>query len=155
MITIDFLLSPAWRAKNMGVNLASADNASLRYEVLLGDIIFKTGQCDLSAKWDWIPLIDFATSLRQIVDELIEKDGTETIYEFTESDATLEFKREGSAIIVSASYAPCHATVPLVELAAAIDSFSRRILETISREFPSLLQNKILPRLLPVPLPGS
>ena len=152
MITIDFLISPSWRSKHADDQLQSADGATLRYDVLLGDVIFRTDECDFSARWDWVPLIDFVASLRQMMDELIEKDNSKTVFDFTESDATLEFKRESSTVIISPSYVKCHAIVPLVDLARAVDSVSRRLVETISREFPLLLLNKTLPSLLPIPL---
>ncbi|MBV9391756.1 MAG: hypothetical protein JOY96_07695, partial [Verrucomicrobia bacterium] len=43
-------------------DLSSADETTLRYEVVQGDIILEHANVDLSAKWSWIPLIDFTAA---------------------------------------------------------------------------------------------
>jgi len=151
MIHLDYTLSPSWKRNWEDVNLAEATESDLLYRVLLGDISFKTDSNDFSAKWGWIPVIDFAASLRRIAGELAGRDGVENTFDFTESGAVLRFKRAGDAILISASYAPDQACVPLTEFTAAVESFSRRVASELSQQFPPLRGNKSFQQLLSIP----
>ncbi len=131
-------------------DLTLADKAALRYDLLLGDIVFEVDGCDFSALWGWIPIIDFAASLRRISSEMTTSKRADAVFEFTESDATLQFQRTNNRVIISASYVPCRAEVPIAEFALAVAAFSRRLVDSIEQKYPSLLQNKELRSLLPV-----
>src|SRR5216683_1742235 len=137
MIDIDFRVSPSWRARVDGESLATADEMAISYDVFLGDILFKVNGLDFSGRWDWIPLIDFASSLRRIVDELSADDHAVSIFEFTESDATLRFERDADSVIISAGYAIGSARVALAEFGEAVDGFLRRMIETIAQQYPA------------------
>ncbi len=151
MITLNYQLSPSWNRKTNEVDLASADETVLRYEVLLGDVILNANGHDFSAKWGWVPVVDFAASLRHIVNKLNEQNGLETKFEFTESEAALRFKRNDDMVLISASYASGEAHVPLAELTASVESFSRRVASELSQQFPPLCENKPFQQLLSVP----
>ena len=151
MIDLDYKLSPSWKRNWEDINLAEASESDLLYRVLLGDISVKADKNDFSATWGWIPIVDFAASLRLIVSELAKRDGVESTFDFTESDAALRFKRAGDAILISASYAPGEACVPLTEFTAAVESFSRRVASELSQQFPPLHENKSFQQLLSIP----
>ena len=55
---LDYRLSEDWDENSS--NLAAADETDLRYYAATGDVILRKDQNDLSARWGWIPLIDFA-----------------------------------------------------------------------------------------------
>jgi hypothetical protein len=150
MVTIDYKLSPSWNARMSEVALASADEMELRYDLLLGDIVLKVDGHDFSAKWHWVPIVDFATSLGQLPKELLSDNAIESILDFTESDATLRFKREGEVVIVSADYAPGEARVLLEEFNSAVDSFVRRVGRELCDQYPALRTNEAFRRFLPV-----
>jgi hypothetical protein len=151
MIELDYTLSPSWKRSWEALNLAEASETDLLYRALLGDIIFRVDSNDFSAKWGWIPVVGFAASLSHIIGELVERDGVETTFDFTESDAVLRFKRAGEGILISASYAPGEAYVPLTEFTTAVNSFSRRVANELSQQFPSLCENKSLQQLFSIP----
>ena len=65
---IDYRLSEDWDENS--TDLAAADETDLRYYAATGDIILRKDQTDLSARWGWIPLIDFALALREIAEAL-------------------------------------------------------------------------------------
>src|SRR5258708_6528053 len=138
MITIDYRLSPSWKARAPEPELASADETALRYYLLFGDIIFEVDGHDFSAKWDWIPIVDFAASLRLTVNELAENDTADSIFDFTESDATLRFKRDKEVVTVSADYAPGEARVSFEEFKSAVGNFVRRVGRELCDQYPSL-----------------
>jgi hypothetical protein len=148
MITLDYLLDTRWASRNASVDLAGADEMTLRYDVLLGDVIFIVNEADFSAKWGWVPIVDFAACLRYIVHELDERRSAEQIFEYTESDATICFKREGSEVIISANYATGEARVPLNELKTSVDSFVERVNRELCERYPALTRNEALHRLL-------
>ena len=83
MITLDYILDPA--PNDAEANLAEVDELRLRYDCFPGDVVFVVGAVDLSARWGWVPILDFAVGIKQIADGL----GGEDRFEFTESDATI------------------------------------------------------------------
>src|SRR5215471_4775437 len=82
---------------------SSVTEEDLRYRVALGNLIFQVGDKDFSAAWEWIPLVDLAASLDEIVRKLESGSPSET-FEFTESDAWIRFEKTDGKIVVSTSY---------------------------------------------------
>jgi hypothetical protein len=141
MLTFDYVLDPAWdRAE---VDLAAADEMVLRYDCFLGDVVFVVGEADFSARWGWVPILDFAVALDGIVDLLVG----EGRFEFTESDAAIDFRRDGDVVQVSTNYMPGSAVVPLVELQAATDAFLRRVVADLTARHPELARNTYVAQL--------
>lgn len=145
MLCIDYTLSPAWKA---ATTLANADEWALRYDCFLGDVIFIVFELDLSAKWGWVPVLDFALSLDSIVDELAVGDGAEGLFEFTESDAAISFGRVGDAVEIEASYVPGLARVGYADLRGAAKRFLLRVLEDLVGEHPELSVNPFIAQVL-------
>jgi hypothetical protein len=149
MIVLDYQLSPSWNAKTSETDLASVDEMALRYQLLLGDVVLKANAHDFSANWGWIPVIDFAAALKHIVVELREDEVRETTFDFTESDATLRFKRAGNALLISSSYTLGEAQVPFKDFATAVDAFACRVGRELREQYPALRKNAALARFLP------
>ncbi len=74
---LDYRLSEDWDENS--TDLAAADETDLRYYAAPGDIIFRKDQTDLSARWGWIPLIDFALALREITEALAVSGGRRNV----------------------------------------------------------------------------
>lgn len=150
MIQLDYRLDTYWNyIRDSSLDLCKADEGDLRYYALPADIIFKIDGCDFSAK-GFIPVIDFAASMHHVVKELVDNENVDTIFDFTESEATLRFQSTDGAVTISASYATGQAKVPIREFSEAVEAFSHRLVENIKQEFPSLLQNKVFLNLLDV-----
>lgn len=141
MIKIDFQLSPSWNRDLKQTDLASIDERRLRYDSLLGDVIFCIDNHDFSAPWGWVPILDFASSLKMIVDEL-HGSSTHAEFEFTESDSKIFFRLEGSRVCVGCTYAPGTAEVELDCLTREVIAFRDRLRNTITTEYPALLMSK-------------
>jgi hypothetical protein len=139
-MNLDYRLSEDWDKSS--TDLAAAEEADLRYYAVPGDIILRKDQTDLSARWGWIPLIDFALALREIADALAVRDGTE-IFEFTESEATLQFERKGQELIISGSYSPGGIIVPLSVFKEQARAFARRLDRELLTKHPELGRNPI------------
>lgn len=132
-------------------DLSSADETTLRYSVVQGDVILEHANVDLSAKWSWIPLIDFTAALRQIVQELAATEALRK-FEFTESDAVLEFRKEGKDVVITASYAPGAIKVPFSHFQQQVDRFTIQFTMDVYELYPELSRN---PAFLGLGFPSS
>jgi hypothetical protein len=137
---IDYRLSEDWDENS--VDLATADETDLRYCAATGDVILRKNQTDLSAEWGWIPLIDFALALRQIREVLAVTEGSET-FEFTESDAILQFNRRGEQMTISANYKEGEIIVPFAVFEQQVRDFARRLDAELLAERPELSSNPV------------
>jgi hypothetical protein len=136
---LDYRLSEDWDENS--TDLATADETDLRYFAATGDIILREGKVDLSARWGWIPLIDFALALREIADALSESE-SET-FEFTESDATIRFDRKAQELVISASYVQGEFPVPLAVFTEQTKDFGRRLDKELRAKRPALGSNPV------------
>jgi hypothetical protein len=137
---LDYRLSEDWDENSS--DLAAADETELRYYAATGDIIVRNDQADLSARWGWIPLIDFALALRKIAATLTIEEGRET-FEFTESDATLQFDRHGHGMTITGSYAAGEITVSFTVFVDQAKDFARRLDAELVAKRPELKLNPI------------
>ena len=136
----DYRLSEDWGENSN--DLATADETDLRYYAATGDIIFRTDQTNLSARWGWIPLIDFALAMRKIGEGLAVEEGSET-YEFTESEAKLQFDRQGQEMTITGSYAPGKITIPFTAFVEKARDFGQRLDAELLAKRPELGQNPV------------
>jgi len=141
---MDFRLSEDWNQDF--ADMATVEETDLRYYVAQGDVVLGTDQTDLSADWGWIPLVDFALALREIAEALSESEGSET-FEFTESEATLQFDRVGDKVVITSSYTPGEVTVPFSDFRKQVDEFARRLDKELLRRHPELGLNPDYQRL--------
>ena len=137
---LDYRLSEDWDENSS--DLAAADETELRYYAATGDIIIRNDQTDLSARWGWIPLIDFALALRKIAATLTIEQGRET-FEFTESDATLRFDRYGHGMTITGSYAAGEITVSFTVFVDQAKDFARRLDAELVAKRPELKLNPV------------
>lgn len=137
---IDYRLSEDWDENS--TDLAAADETDLRYYAATGDIILRKDQTDLSARWGWIPLIDFALALREIGEALAVTEGSET-FEFTDSDATLQLNRRGEEVTISGSYTAGEITVPFTAFREQARDFARRLDAELLAKRPELKLNPV------------
>jgi hypothetical protein len=144
VIELSYNLSSSWNAKAQDVDWAGADETTLRYRVFLGDQVFVVNGADFSAKWGWIPLLDFAAGLVAVTRGLAAGE-TELAFDFTESDAHLQFNRQGSNTLITSSYNNATATIPTNELERAATSFAERVLRDAMSRYPALKANRSLP----------
>jgi len=141
-IIVDYQLSPSWNKNADSIDFSAADVTALRYSLVLGDVTMFVNEHDFSARWGWIPIIDFAVSLRHIAAELAQDGSVETEYPFTESEAVIRFKRIDDDVVISASYVQYATQVSLVDFQNAVSAFTTRVAEEIGQRYPLLLRNK-------------
>jgi hypothetical protein len=119
----------------------------LRYRVALGNLIFHVGNKDFSAAWDWIPLVDLAASFAEIVRKLEGGSASQT-FEFTESDAWIQFERKGEKVLVSTSYSEGEGEIALHSATEAVKSFRERLWSELVRKHPQAAHNVPVKKLL-------
>jgi hypothetical protein len=143
VITLSYILSADWSAKAANTDWAAADETTLRYGAFMGDQMFTVDSADFSAKWGWVPILDFAASLVKITQGLLA-DETELVFEFTESDAQLQFNRQGPNVLITSNYSSAKATVLLSELERAASSYAECVLRDALNLHPALKANRSL-----------
>jgi hypothetical protein len=121
--------------------LLAADETDFRYYAVTGDIILREAQTDLSTHWGWVPLVDFAVGLRDIAAAIEAGIAPARTFEFTESDATLEFERHGADVTIRSSYAPGEIVLPSGEFRKQALDFGRRLDMELLSTLPELRQN--------------
>lgn len=141
MIKLDYALSPSWNEKTGSVALEMAEEWVLRYDCFLGDVTFLVYEVDLSARWGWVPILDFALGLDAVVGSIGRQDAEAGVFEFTESDATITFRRDGHSVDIEASDVPGTARVAYGDLRAAVKRFLVRVLDDFARDHPELMRN--------------
>jgi hypothetical protein len=129
-------------------DLANATEVDFRFRVALGDLILAVPPNDFGTHWGWVPLIDFAVSVREILDHL-KRGGPRAQFEFTESEATLAFARHEGDLVITASYAPGRIQVPLTSFEERLRWFEGGLRADLVKEHPALDRHPVFNRLLP------
>jgi len=128
---------------------SSVTEEDLRYRVALGNLIFHVGNKDFSAAWDWIPLVDLAASLAEIVRKLEGGSASQT-FEFTESDAWIRFERKGEKVLVSTSYGEGEGESSFHAVSEAVKSLRERLQAELIGKHPQAAHNAAVRKLLGV-----
>jgi hypothetical protein len=137
MVTLDYKLSTDWNPHEL--DLRTADELTLRYDAFPGDVVFRIDDADFSAQWGWVPVLDFALALGTICDRLDGHD--REAFEFTESGATIDFRRDSGLIEITTSYVMAVARTPLFELTNAVDEFLELLTGALETQHPELAEN--------------
>ncbi|MBV8899987.1 MAG: hypothetical protein JOY92_07740 [Verrucomicrobia bacterium] len=131
-------------------DLANATEVDFRFRVALGDLILAVPPNDFSARWGWVPLIDFVVSVREILNHL-KGGATHSQFEFTESEATLTFARREADVVITASYAPGQIQIPLASFEERLHWFEGGLRADLVKNHPALEDHPVFNRLLPNP----
>jgi hypothetical protein len=140
---LDYKLSENWEAD---AALLDEDETTFRYRAAPGDILLRGPEADFSTEWGWVPLVDFVLALRDIVAKL-GRGERETNFEFTESEATLQFLRKGEEVHLTASYAPGEIKTPLSELHDSVHRVAGRLKKELAAKYPELAKHKLIQNL--------
>jgi hypothetical protein len=142
LIELDYRLSTSFTDGLSRDDLATASEMSLRYDAFFGDIVLRVDGASFDARWDWVPVLDFALALQAIVEALATEPREE--FEFAESDATISFERENDRVRIEANYTAGSAEAPYVELRNASEAFLAPVLRELAAEHPELTRNPAL-----------
>jgi len=137
-------LDPAWNSAQ--VDLASASEMDLRYRSLLGDVELRIGDSDFSTKWGWIPLLDFALGLTDLLMRL--PDSRFESFEFTESGAELRFEMRDREVEIRSNFTAAIGHAPLDVLRRAALGLAEQVLSAARTEAPGIDANPDFERLV-------
>ena len=140
MISLDFSLQPPSRRESE-TDFASVRVLSLHYRYFYGDATFVINEVDLSTRGGFLTLVDFAVELDRIATALLANDDSAQVYNFTESDDSISFRRKQEVIEVSSSYAPGVASAGPSELSIEARLFLLRVLNDLIVRHPELGRN--------------
>lgn len=147
MLTIKCRLSSRHLSKMDSAELSSVNEQALRYDLFLGDVVFTAGACDFSTDWGWVPIVDFVACMDAIVRELLN-DARLAHFEFTESDAKITFRNDGSNVRIASTYADGEFSIPMCELAHAVQSETKRLHSELICSYPELRNNPVFEKLI-------
>lgn len=126
----------------------NVDEMTLRYELFLGSVWLEIDDKKISMDWKWIPLLDFALCLHTICGSLNKQAKGEEVFEFTESEATILFRREGDKCEVSASFTNSCLTMRYVAFQDAVQLFCRNIIADILSKNENLKANRVIKKIM-------
>lgn len=122
------------------IGWAQVSAALLRYDCFLGDVYFRINDIDLSMRWGWIPVLDFAISMKHVVQEL-RRDKSAS-FDFTDSDLRINFVEQGGRIRISAEYSEEIAEVMQRDFEEAVKRLAEAVSKDIEKRHPELLRNE-------------
>ena len=138
MIELDFNVRRSSDSAN--IDWTWANEMLLRYDSFLWDIRFVVGDLDLSMDWGWIPVLDFALSLRHIGQRLYQ--GDSAVFDFTDSDLTITSSvREMKVVQIEASYVDGVGVTDVDEFCESARGFLSRVRRHIEKEVPEIQTN--------------
>ena len=144
---LDYKISDKWNSTVDSNSLVMMDETDLRYGAFLGDFVMIANAEESRTDWGWVPLLDWYLAMRHICNDLSsENDGVRT-FEFTESDALIEFTKKGSSLTIMPSYESWIGSVSFDEFSHAVDDLGERIFRDAASKYPQLLANKEFIRL--------
>ncbi|MBI2788610.1 MAG: hypothetical protein HYX59_08015 [Elusimicrobia bacterium] len=146
-LELTFRLATSDKERSTSIDLSTIGETPLRYDLFLGDITFKVGNCDFSTNWGWVPIIDFMACMKSVIVGLLN-DQRLAHFEFTESDAKITFRNSGSMIRIASTYADGSCEVPLEEFIRTVNSESHRLRNELLAKHPGLLANPAFNELL-------
>lgn len=141
MLILDYSLEPSTSKELIAVDLAHASPEELRYALFLGNAYMRepTEQIDFSAAWGWVPVLDFALSLKSVSEALNEENNVK--FEFTESDAVINFERMADDVEITASYAPGRIRLSYAQFRTQVLAFARRVVNELCTQNLQLTAN--------------
>jgi len=120
----------------------------LRYNFLLGNVVFNSANTSIDMQWEWIPLLDFSFSLFQIVKSLSYKENSFESFEFTESTEIIKFIREGNTLKILPSFSPNTIYTTFDEFDNEVQIFHKEISKYIEQNIKEAMNKKPLNKFL-------
>lgn len=138
MVKLDYIIDKI--GLRDGEDFLSAPQEHLHYYFFLGDVTFIVDGVDFSARWGWVPILDFAVTLSEVISELAEN--PYGLFEFTESGDTIDFLLDDDRVKVSCTYVNEIAIVDYSILREQARSFAVRVLMELGDAHPLLKKNQ-------------
>jgi len=135
-------------AGNYTEDLKAVDEMTLRYELFTGSLWLEKDDKKIAMDWKWIPLLDFALCLRTLCNHLGKQPKGEEVFDFTESDATLTFRREENKCELFASFSDTSFIMSFTEFQEAVQQFCEKVGADILSKNEGLKNNRVFKKTL-------
>jgi len=122
------------------------DETDLLWRTFMSRVVIKGQDADLSPEWGWTPALNIAIRMSEIANALENNESAE--YEFTESDATLNFSRSGDTVKITSNYAEGAIEVKLGEFQTAADAALSKLYAYLVRHYNGLDKNPTLQEIM-------
>jgi hypothetical protein len=119
-------------------DISTLSSDSIRYNFCLGNLILSTSEHAIEMNWEWIPLLDFSLSISHIYNSFNSNHSSMEVFEFTESEERLFFKKDNEVVTIQASFSDCILSMSIDEFAAAINCYNEKLIPDIERKFPAV-----------------
>jgi|SRR6185295_102485 len=93
----------------------------------LGAMVLQSTGADFTTGWDWVPLLELAAAVADLVEELAGSGDGRSIFQFPDSDARLFFEAHGDELRITCSYAPGQISVAWSSFLSALEVFAARL----------------------------
>jgi hypothetical protein len=147
MLALDFVLDAQWNSRVPQFDIGAAQEIDLRYGCVFGDVVFKDAKADLSTHWGWVPLLDFAACLQNVLLLAASQRSGVTDFEFTESEAKINFSWRNERISIKGSYSEGRIDVSVKELSSSAGVFTAKVIDAALQLYPALKHNTAFQRL--------
>lgn len=125
-------------------NISELLDEEVRYNFLLGNVVFVNEPRRINMDWEWIPLFDFSICMSEILKKLSDTTVGFEVFEFTESDAVINFIRTDQSIEISFSFTENNISISFEEFIIGIESFKKSIVEFIKKTLGEKLPDSIV-----------
>lgn len=131
-------------------NPRSIDEFALRYSLFNGSVNMRTEDngVNIAMSWEWIPLLDFALSLRYIMSIFQINCIKRERFEFTESDSTILFAKHGNIINITASFSAESIVISDRDFYKGVTDFFNQLKHDIEGIYPEIRKNVIYKQLV-------
>jgi hypothetical protein len=140
MLTLEYRVDLSWNRPLKDFDWQRASVTDIRWKALQGDVMLHDESSNFDADWGWIPLVDFAVVLTEIVRNL--KDTHDEPFEFTESDEEIRFHLVGDTVTITASYSDDDPMeIDYRTLRKAVRDFWVNVRTRAEADLPGLVEN--------------
>jgi hypothetical protein len=142
---VDSVLGRSW-VKSLDRDAQSIKDVVLQYKLFYSQVEFSIDGKKFLSKSSFVPLIDLALGMSNVVDRLADK--SDGALDFTEHDEVIKFVVSGESVQVDSSKNPAAtATAKKADLIDAMASFVGRAYDSVVTLCPAMSENATVARL--------
>jgi len=126
-----------------GYDLLEATETDFDYsDIFVGDLIIKNEDTDLSALWDWVPILYVMTGISEAY---VTLSGNKwALVDFTENAEQIHLERNGSKVSISTSYSSGVIVVDYDEFGKLAVDFMEKSLKDLKKIHPKTKRNQTI-----------
>jgi hypothetical protein len=129
-------------------NIDIITDEELRYNSLLGNVVFSLGGVKIDMSWEWVPLLDFSFCLSEITTALQDQEEATECFEFTESTETLKFSKKGNILKILPSFSSNTIITQFDDFKKEVKKFRYDIISYIKGQLGDKMANESLKKYL-------